>query len=107
MISISDIDQGHRFVKRIPTAGRDNAGKPLNGKGICASAVTKRIYVSTIKTLQAIDLDTEKLIWERAYDNRDSYGRKNRRPLLGQHPSVHHQWSSNTLLRMLQRTAGI
>jgi len=66
---VFDIDQGHRFVKRIPTAGRDDAGKPLNVKGICASAVTRRIYVSTIKTLQALDLDTEKLIWERAYDN--------------------------------------
>ncbi len=66
---VFDIDQGHRFVKRIPTAGRDDAGKPLNVKGICASAVTRRIYVSTIKTLQALDLDTEKLLWERAYDN--------------------------------------
>ena len=66
---VFDINQGHRFVKRIPTAGRDDAGKLLNVKGICASAVTRRIYVSTIKTMQALDLDTEKLLWERAYDN--------------------------------------
>ena len=59
----------HKFVKRIPTAGLDENSKPLNVKGICANATTKRLYVSTIKTLQALDLITEKLIWEKSYDN--------------------------------------
>ena len=63
-----DIDAGHKFVKRIPTAGLDDAGKPTNVKGVCASAVTKRLYVSTIKTLQCLDLVSGKLLWEKAYD---------------------------------------
>ena len=64
---VFDIDDGHRFVKRIPTAGLDEKGKPLNVKGVCASAATKRIYISTTKTLTCLDLVTEKVLWERAY----------------------------------------
>jgi len=67
-ILVFDMDGGHKFVKRIPAAGVDDKGAPLNVKGICASVATKRLYVSTIKTLQAFDLISEKLIWEKAYD---------------------------------------
>lgn len=65
---VFDIDRGHKFVKRIPTGGLGDDGKPMNVKGICASAATKRIYVSTIKTLQCLDLVSEKLLWERTYE---------------------------------------
>lgn len=65
---VFDIEQQHRFVKRIPTGGLDAQGKPMNVKGICASAATGRIYVSTIRTLMCLDLASEKLLWERAYD---------------------------------------
>ncbi len=65
---VFDIDHGHKFVKRIPTGGIGDDGKPINVKGVCASAATKRIYISTIKTLQCLDLVSEKLLWERAYD---------------------------------------
>lgn len=67
-VLVFDIDAGHKFAKRIPTAGLDGAGKPLNVKGICANASTQRLYVSTIQTLQCFDLLTEKLLWEKAYD---------------------------------------
>ena len=67
-ILVFDIDDGHKFVKRIPTAGVDESGKPINVKGICANAQTKRLYVSTIKTLQSLDLTTGKLLWEKAFD---------------------------------------
>ncbi len=40
---VFDIDHGHKFVKRIPTGGVNESGKPINVKGICASAKTKRI----------------------------------------------------------------
>jgi DNA-binding beta-propeller fold protein YncE len=64
---VFDIDHGHRFVKRIPTAGLDPMGVPVNVKGICASAATKKVYISTIKQLMCLDLVTEKLVWERMY----------------------------------------
>jgi hypothetical protein len=65
---VYDIDHGHRFVKRIPTAGVDSQGVPINVKGICASARTGRLYISTIKQLMCLDLVAEKLLWERTYD---------------------------------------
>lgn len=65
---VFDVDDGHRFLKRIPLGGLDAAGKPINVKGICANAGTRRLYVSTIKTLQCVDLVTESLLWERSYD---------------------------------------
>jgi len=65
---VFDMDRGHRFVKRIPLGGLDEKGQPINVKGVCASAVTGRIYVSTIQTLMCVDLVSEKLLWEKAYE---------------------------------------
>ena len=65
---VFDIDHGHRFVKRIATAGLDAKGKPLNVKGVCANAATKKIYISTTQQLMCLDLVTEKLLWEKKYD---------------------------------------
>ena len=63
-----DIDLDYRFVKRIPTGGLNAEGKPINVKGVCASAATGRIYISTLTSLMCLDLVTEKLLWERPYD---------------------------------------
>lgn len=65
---VFDVDHDHRFVKRIPTGGKNDAGQPINVKGVCASAATGRIYISTLTSLQCLDLITEKLLWERTYD---------------------------------------
>ena len=65
---VFDIDHGHRFVRRIPTGGVDEKGKPLNVKGVCASALTKRIYVSTTRSILCLDLLTDKLLWEKFYE---------------------------------------
>ncbi len=65
---VFDIDRDHRFVKRIHTAGLDEQGRPINVKGVCASAATSRLYISTLKHLMCLSLDTEKLLWQRKYD---------------------------------------
>ncbi len=65
---VFDIDNGHKFVKRIPTGGLDKTGKPLNVKGVCASAKTGRIYVSTLQHLLSLDLATDQLVWEKRYE---------------------------------------
>src|SRR6266550_3684346 len=44
-VLVFDIDRDHRFVKRIASAGLDEKGQPLNVKGVCASATSKRLYV--------------------------------------------------------------
>ncbi|MEW6157977.1 MAG: hypothetical protein AB1813_11125 [Verrucomicrobiota bacterium] len=67
-ILVFDIDHEHRFVKRIPSAGVDEKGQPMNVKGICANAPTRRLYVSTIRSLMAFDLVSEKLLWEKTYE---------------------------------------
>ncbi|HEX6987743.1 MAG TPA: hypothetical protein VF170_20350, partial [Planctomycetaceae bacterium] len=65
---VFDVDDGHKFVKRIPTAGLGKDGKPLNVKGVCASADTGRLYISTIETLTCLDLKAEKVLWEKPYE---------------------------------------
>ena len=67
-VLIFDIDHGHRLLKRIKASGLDEKGQPLNIKGICASALAKRFYVSTTRTLTCFDLLTEKILWEKGYD---------------------------------------
>ncbi|MEO1980205.1 MAG: hypothetical protein ABGZ24_06795, partial [Fuerstiella sp.] len=42
---VFDIDDGHRFVKRIPIGGVDQNGKPINVKGVCASPITNLIHI--------------------------------------------------------------
>jgi DNA-binding beta-propeller fold protein YncE len=64
---VFDMDNGHKFVKRIKTSGLDSQGKPLNVKGVCASASLKRIYVTTTRTMTCLDLITEKILWEKPY----------------------------------------
>jgi len=67
-VVVFDMDHGHQFIRRIATGGVDDKGKPLAVKGVCASAETKRLYVSTIKTLMCLDLVTDKLLWEKPYE---------------------------------------
>ena len=65
---VYDIDHGHRLIRRIATAGLDAKGVPNNVKGICASAATGRIYISTIQQLMCLDMVSEKLLWEKMYE---------------------------------------
>src|ERR1051326_2097992 len=66
-VLVFDIDHGHAFVKRIPAAGLNESGQPLNVKGVCANASTKRLYVSTTRTVTCFDLVSEKILWEKTY----------------------------------------
>ena len=65
---VFDMDQGHKFVKRIPTFDVVEGMAPENVKGIAASADTKRLYITTPRRVAAIDLETEKLVWNREYE---------------------------------------
>lgn len=65
---VYDIDDDYRFVKRIPLGGLDEKGRPINVKGICASAKTGLIYITTLRTMMCVDLLTERMLWERSYD---------------------------------------
>lgn len=75
---VFDIDNNHRFVKRIPVAGllRKEAtfpdvtppGQPSNVKGIVASAATNSVYISNLETMQRVDLGTDRVVWEHEYE---------------------------------------
>jgi DNA-binding beta-propeller fold protein YncE len=67
-VLVFDVDNGHRFVRRIPTMSVPAGQEPENVKGIAASAVTGRLYVSTIKRVLAFDLATDALLWNRTYE---------------------------------------
>ena len=67
-ILVFDIDNNHRFVKRIPTQGYHPDKTPSNVKGIAVSLPLNSIYVSTLESLQRIDLTTEKIVWEKPFE---------------------------------------
>src|SRR6188474_1740803 len=67
-ILVFDINDHHRFVKRIPTGGFHPDKTPSNVKGIAVSIPLNSIYVSTIESLQRIDLSTDKILWEKPYE---------------------------------------
>ena len=62
-VLIFDIDDGHKFVRRIDV--------PVFKEGIrgfCANAPTHRAYYTTTNhTLGCLDLDTDKIVWEKKY----------------------------------------
>jgi hypothetical protein len=62
-VLVFDIDDGHKFVKRIETpASREP--KPDNIKGVCADAASKRLFFTTRSKLYCLDLVTERTLWE-------------------------------------------
>ncbi|HKY22439.1 MAG TPA: hypothetical protein VJM31_14585 [Vicinamibacterales bacterium] len=67
-ILVFDIDNGHKFVKRIPTWPVKAGEQAESVRGIAASASARTLFVSTVKRLAAIDLSTEKIVWEKTYD---------------------------------------
>jgi len=67
-VLVFDIDNNHRLVKRIKTAGMHPDGTPSNVKGIAVSLQLNSLYVSTLESLQRIDLTTEKLVWEKNFE---------------------------------------
>jgi len=65
---VFDIDHNHRFVKRVTTHGVHANGKPSNVKGIAVSIPLNSVFISTLESLQRIDLSTDKIVWEKAFD---------------------------------------
>ena len=70
-VLVYDIDAGHRLLRRIPTNFMDGEdapeAPPENVKGVCASAKTGRLYVSTHTRMACIDLRTERQLWVKRY----------------------------------------
>jgi DNA-binding beta-propeller fold protein YncE len=67
-ILVFDMDNHHRFVKRIATSGYHPDKTPSNVKGIAVSIPLNSVFISTIESLQRIDLTTDKIIWEKPFE---------------------------------------
>ena len=67
-ILVYDIDNGYKFVRRIPTWDLPAGKKAENVKGIAASAKTGIVYVSTINRMAAFDAITGKKLWDNPYE---------------------------------------
>ena len=67
-ILVYDIDNGHKFVKRIPTWPVRPGSSPSMSAASRPARGTRRLFVSTVKRLAAFDLVTEKIVWEKTYD---------------------------------------
>ncbi len=66
---VFDADHDHKLIRRIPIPALGDPKHPSAVKGICARAVTGRVYVATPKDLTCLDLLTDKVLWEKAYDS--------------------------------------
>ena len=69
-ILVFDIARNHRFVRRIPVWPAGVGGDAEVVRGTAASARAGRLFISTTSRLAAIDLQTERIVWERRYDSR-------------------------------------
>jgi hypothetical protein len=67
-ILVFDITNGHRFVKRIPLWPAALGEDAEAVRGMAADARAGRLYIGTTRRLAAIDLKTEKILWERSYE---------------------------------------
>ena len=67
-VLVFDIDQGYKFVRRIPTWNVPAGEKPENVKGIAASAKTGRIYVTSLTHTIALDAVSGKVIWDKTFE---------------------------------------
>jgi hypothetical protein len=65
---VFDITNAHRFVRRIPLWPARRGEDPEAVRGMAASARNGRLYLSTTARLAAIDLKTDKIVWEKRYD---------------------------------------
>jgi len=62
-ILVFDIDNGHRFVKRIDVPFKEGL------RGFCGNARRHAVYYSsTSRRLGAFDVETEKVLWEKQYN---------------------------------------
>lgn len=67
-IIVFDVDNGYKFVKRISTWDVPQGKEPENIKGIVANAKTGMLYLTTPQRVACLDLKTEKIVWEKTFE---------------------------------------
>ena len=69
-IIVLDVNDGFRFVKRIPTWDYAASMSPEQVSGVAASPVTNLIYVAARGRIAAIDMGTDKMVWSTTLDGK-------------------------------------
>jgi DNA-binding beta-propeller fold protein YncE len=69
-VIVLDVNDGYRFVKRIPTWEYAASMSPEQVSGVAASPVTNMIYVAARGRLAAIDMGTDKMAWSTTLDGK-------------------------------------
>jgi hypothetical protein len=64
---VFDIDHDHKFVRRITIPRLGDMDKTLASKGICANAVTGKLYISSTESITCLNLDNDAILWEQKY----------------------------------------
>jgi DNA-binding beta-propeller fold protein YncE len=67
-IVVLDAANNYSFIKRIPTWFVPASGFPMQVAGMDASPATQMVYVAARGRMCAIDLQTEKMVWDKDYD---------------------------------------
>lgn len=67
-VLVFDAGRHFQFVKRIPTWDYPASQEPESIKGMSANATTGMLYLSTNYRLAAMDLKTDKMVWEQTFD---------------------------------------
>jgi YVTN family beta-propeller protein len=65
---VFDIDNGYKFVRRIPTWSTPAGKEPENVKGIAASGKTGTVYITSLTHVIAVDAVSGKTIWDKPYE---------------------------------------
>jgi hypothetical protein len=69
-ILVFDVEKAHRFVRGISLWTLAAGENPETVRGTAASVRAGRLFISTTKRLAAIDLKTDAIVWEQAYEER-------------------------------------
>src|SRR5438093_11719641 len=67
---VFDAGSAHHLIRRVPLWPAATSGDAETVRGIAAHAGTRRLFISTTRRLAAIDLTTDKVLWEKSYDDR-------------------------------------
>jgi DNA-binding beta-propeller fold protein YncE len=67
-IVVLDAANNYKFIKRIPTWFVPASSFPMQVSGVDASPATQMIYVAARGRMCAINLQTEKMVWDKDYD---------------------------------------
>jgi DNA-binding beta-propeller fold protein YncE len=67
-VLVFDVANAHRFVTRIAVFEAKDGAAPENIKGVAMSVDPARLFVTTTRRMAAIDLTTERVVWNREYE---------------------------------------